>query len=100
MKTVFVVFDPVHPYTNFKVYQNIENAANDLRNNGFTIDFLHEELDLLASAIFLAPNWNRGQGLVYKNKNTPEQRFLYSRLVEDCEENKNYLADKNEDLAC
>jgi hypothetical protein len=98
MKTVFVVFDPVHPYTNFKVYQSVENAAKDLRSNGFTIDFLHD--------------WNRWtgkdvpwghcfvHGLVYKNKNTPEQRFLYSRLVEDCEENKNYLADKNEDLAC
>lgn len=97
MKTVFVVFDPVHPYTNFKVYQSVENAAKDLRSNGFTIDFLHEELDLLASIVkggFLA------QGLIYKNKKTPEQRFLYSRLVEDCEENKNYIADKDEDLAC
>jgi hypothetical protein len=86
MKTVIVVFDPVHPYTDFKVYINIENAEKDLENKGFILD---------ASRVIKPSARVR---LVYKKNN--EERYVYCRLVEDCEENKNYLADKNEDLAC
>lgn len=87
MKTVVVVFDPVHPYTKFKVYQNFENAVKDLENDGFTIDFWgYENVDMA-----------RAKGFVYKKAH--EQRFVYERKVEDCEENKNYLSDKLEDLA-
>lgn len=86
MKIAIVVFDPVHPYTDFKVYRNIENVEKDLENEGFI---------LVASRVVKPSTRIR---LVYKKNN--EERYVYCRRVEDCEENKNYLADKNEDLAC
>jgi len=86
MKTVIVVFNPVNPYTDFKVYQNVENAQKDLLSEGFT---------LVASRAIKPSTRVR---LVYEKNN--EERIVYCRMVEDCEENKNYLADKNIDLAC
>jgi hypothetical protein len=75
MKTAIVVFDPVHPYTDFKVYINIENAQKYLENEGFILD---------ASRVIKPSTRVR---LVYKKNN--EERYVYCRLVEDCEENKN-----------